>query len=39
MLDIIKNMNLEQISKGLQGQISSGGASKIIDFVLENIKK
>lgn len=39
MLEILKNMNLEQISQGLKGQISSGGASKIIDYVLENIKK
>ena len=39
VLDAIKNMDLKSISSGLKEQINQGGAAKIIDFVLKNLKK
>ena len=39
VLDAIKNMDLKSISSGLKKQINQGGAAKIIDFVLKNLKK
>ncbi|WP_458701718.1 undecaprenyldiphospho-muramoylpentapeptide beta-N-acetylglucosaminyltransferase [Sulfurospirillum sp. 1307] len=39
LLDIIKNINLEKISKDLYNKINSNGIEKIADLILEDILK